>query len=302
MMPEMDGIEAVRIIRTEIDSEYARTVPIIALTANAIEGNREMFLDSGFNDFISKPIDIKQLDMVLNSWIRDRQNETTLQEAAKTARDPGEGSGEPIPYIEPHRLLERRIEGLNLSAALDRYGGDGALFTPVLKSFITHCPSLFEEMPSLIEKDLPLYSVKVHGLKSSCTTIGAERAAGLALELEKASKAGNLDFVREHHGALETAVLPLIGEIKALFTEWEQSLPETAKEKRTAPDPALLTRLVRACAEFNSTEVEKIVAELEKYRYEKGEEFIKRIRVQADDIEYGDMQQQVTDYLKNEEG
>jgi CheY-like chemotaxis protein len=59
MMPEMDGIEAVRIIRTEINSEYALTVPVIALTANAIEGNRKMFLESGFNDFISKPVDIK---------------------------------------------------------------------------------------------------------------------------------------------------------------------------------------------------------------------------------------------------
>jgi CheY-like chemotaxis protein len=90
MMPEMDGIEAVRIIRTEINSEYALTVPIIALTANAIEGNRKMFLESGFSDFISKPIDIKQLDTVLNRWIRDKQSEATLQEAEKIAknRDP----------------------------------------------------------------------------------------------------------------------------------------------------------------------------------------------------------------------
>jgi signal transduction histidine kinase/CheY-like chemotaxis protein len=87
MMPEMDGIEAVRIIRTEINSEYALTVPIVALTANAIEGNRKMFLESGFNDFISKPVDIKQLDAVLNRWIRDKQSEATLREAEKIAPD-----------------------------------------------------------------------------------------------------------------------------------------------------------------------------------------------------------------------
>jgi signal transduction histidine kinase/CheY-like chemotaxis protein len=69
MMPEMDGIEAVRIIRGEIGSEYARTVPIVALTANALAGNEEMFLKHGFNGFISKPIDIIRLDEMLKKWL-----------------------------------------------------------------------------------------------------------------------------------------------------------------------------------------------------------------------------------------
>jgi CheY-like chemotaxis protein/nitrogen-specific signal transduction histidine kinase len=73
MMPEMDGIEAVRIIRNEIGSEYARNVPIIALTANALKGNEEMFLSRGFTAYIAKPIDIFQLDAALNTWIRDKQ-------------------------------------------------------------------------------------------------------------------------------------------------------------------------------------------------------------------------------------
>ncbi|GHV94831.1 hypothetical protein AGMMS50293_11510 [Spirochaetia bacterium] len=68
MMPEMDGIEAVRIIRNNIDSDYARSIPIVALTANALSGNEEMFLSSGFNGFISKPIDIDRLDEMLKKW------------------------------------------------------------------------------------------------------------------------------------------------------------------------------------------------------------------------------------------
>jgi signal transduction histidine kinase/ActR/RegA family two-component response regulator len=65
MMPEIDGIEAVRIIRKEIDSEYARNIPIVALTANALAGNAEMFMEKGFNGFLSKPIEIKPLDETL---------------------------------------------------------------------------------------------------------------------------------------------------------------------------------------------------------------------------------------------
>jgi signal transduction histidine kinase/AmiR/NasT family two-component response regulator len=76
IMPEMDGIEAVRIIRNEIDSEYARTVPIIALTANAVASNEEMFIKNGFTAALSKPIDLMRLDSVLNQFVRDRARET----------------------------------------------------------------------------------------------------------------------------------------------------------------------------------------------------------------------------------
>jgi signal transduction histidine kinase/DNA-binding NarL/FixJ family response regulator len=72
MMPEMDGIETVRIIREEIGTDYAKNLPIIALTANAIEGNEDMLLGCGFQAFISKPIDIHTLDKVVCTWIRDK--------------------------------------------------------------------------------------------------------------------------------------------------------------------------------------------------------------------------------------
>jgi signal transduction histidine kinase/CheY-like chemotaxis protein len=70
MMPGMDGIEAVRIIRNEINTEYARKIPVIALTANAITGNEAMFLDKGFQAFLSKPIEIPKLDATLAQWLR----------------------------------------------------------------------------------------------------------------------------------------------------------------------------------------------------------------------------------------
>jgi signal transduction histidine kinase/CheY-like chemotaxis protein len=68
MMPEMDGIETTYIIRSEIPDDYARNVPIIALTANALVGNEEMFLSNGFSGYISKPIDLVQLDGILAKW------------------------------------------------------------------------------------------------------------------------------------------------------------------------------------------------------------------------------------------
>ena len=72
MMPEMDGVEATQRIRTEIDSDYARDIPIVALTANAVAESREMFMLNGFSDFLAKPIDTKAMDTLLFKWLRGR--------------------------------------------------------------------------------------------------------------------------------------------------------------------------------------------------------------------------------------
>jgi CheY-like chemotaxis protein len=85
MMPEMDGIEAVRVIREEIGTDYARTVPVIALTANALAGNDDMFKARGFQDFLSKPIDIMKMDVALNAWVRDAEREKAYLAAMEKA-------------------------------------------------------------------------------------------------------------------------------------------------------------------------------------------------------------------------
>jgi CheY-like chemotaxis protein/two-component sensor histidine kinase len=74
MMPGMDGIEATKAIRA-LGTEYAQNVPIIALTANAVSGNEEMFLENGFNAFLSKPINVMNLDSVVHRWVRDKSKE-----------------------------------------------------------------------------------------------------------------------------------------------------------------------------------------------------------------------------------
>jgi signal transduction histidine kinase/ActR/RegA family two-component response regulator len=74
MMPGMDGIEAVHIIRSEIGTEYAKNIPIVALTASAMVGSREMFLEEGFQDFLAKPIDFKLLDAILVRWKAQRES------------------------------------------------------------------------------------------------------------------------------------------------------------------------------------------------------------------------------------
>ena len=82
MMPEMDGLEAACIIRNEIGTEYARTVPIIALTADTVAGTAEMLLQNGFQGYVSKPISMKEMNSVINTFVRNKKYEA--EEEGKT--------------------------------------------------------------------------------------------------------------------------------------------------------------------------------------------------------------------------
>jgi CheY-like chemotaxis protein/anti-sigma regulatory factor (Ser/Thr protein kinase) len=121
MMPEMDGIEATRIIREEIGTEYAQTVPIIALTANAIVGNEEMFLSKGFQAFLSKPIDIQRMDQVIRAWVRDKELEKELE--SRTFEYNGEQIRDLRMREDERRKLEERRVGDKQRSGLDRRKG-----------------------------------------------------------------------------------------------------------------------------------------------------------------------------------
>jgi len=93
IMPDMDGLETTRIIRNEIGSEYARTVPIIALTADAVAGSAEMFLQNGFQGLLSKPINMKEMNSIINTFVRNKEFEAeegrktkVLQNTSQTTR------------------------------------------------------------------------------------------------------------------------------------------------------------------------------------------------------------------------
>jgi signal transduction histidine kinase/DNA-binding NarL/FixJ family response regulator/HPt (histidine-containing phosphotransfer) domain-containing protein len=298
MMPDMDGIEAARIIRNEINTGYAREVPIVVLTANAIAGNREMFLESGFNDFIAKPIDIKQLDMVLNQWVRDIQNGEILREAESQARERAEsGLKKDGMDSEGRWLLEHPMEGIDFIAALRLYGDSGAAFIPILKSFVTHTPPLIEKMDAHLKTSLPDYSVEVHGFKGTCKAICAAETAELAKELEFASKDGNGELVKSRHGELRRQALELTGRLSALLDKWEAGRPLAEKKPRIEPDRELLARLSAATAEFNSNMTEEVLGELEQYRYEKDQNLIHWLREQAENFDYDAIHKRLEKFL-----
>ncbi|MDR1949021.1 MAG: response regulator [Spirochaetaceae bacterium] len=279
MMPEMDGIEAVRFIRNEIDSEYAKNVPIIALTANAIVGNEEMFLSNGFNAFISKPIDIMRLDTILNQWIRDKQTQDILQQAEQLRAEMSLAEAE----LEAILLDTYGTGGIDFEAGIDRYGNEAA-YMMVLRSYLKHTPGLLAKLRSLSRKTLPDYAITVHGLKGSSYGICANEIGRQAEQLEYAAKAGDYDTVS---GENET----FIGKVESLLVELA-ALPENAagsgspKPRAPSPDKALLEKLLDASKRFKPVIMEEVMSELEGYEYESGSGLVVWLREQLDNLEY----------------
>ncbi|MCL2619583.1 MAG: ATP-binding protein [Defluviitaleaceae bacterium] len=208
MMPVMDGIEATRIIRAGGNS-----MPIIALTANAIVGAREMFLENGFDDFISKPIDINKLNDLLVKWIpEDKQ----IQVEHHQEQDDQVEDGEP-------QCNRFNIVGIDADLGLSRVGGSHKIYQETLAIFHKEATAKIPQLAECIERDdWHLYTIYIHALKSASNNVGATALSEQAGQLEGASKADNLSFVRENHGNFVVGLLALLGNVKVHLTQTTQ--------------------------------------------------------------------------------
>jgi CheY-like chemotaxis protein len=193
MMPVMDGMEAVRIIRG-----IGYSGPIIALTANALVGQVNMFLENGFDDFISKPMDIRVLDMALNKHIYDKQTpeviaaaelEKKKAEAGNEARQAGSQQSAPE-YGGLIPALPFEITALNTGRALALFDYDMETYMSALRSYTETVPELLDKLRNVTGETLPDYAINVHGLKSASRWISADSVQAKAASLEILAKAG----------------------------------------------------------------------------------------------------------------
>jgi len=205
MMPDMDGIEATQLIRS-MGTEYANNIPIIALTAivasEAVE-KKQMFLDNGFQAVISKPLSTTKLDTFIKSWIGD---------TVKDGTDPSDKK-------ENNMVID--IPGINQGRIMDLYEGDMEIYLPVLRSYLSVIPDTLEEISKVSAETLQDYNIKVHGVKSTSDSIGAEEARKMALELEMLSKAGNLAEVQAKNGAFLQYIRDLLDNIQKWLARFD---------------------------------------------------------------------------------
>jgi two-component system sensor histidine kinase/response regulator len=170
-MPMMDGLEAVRAIRAQ---EAWKRVPVVAMTAHAMLGDRERFLDAGMSDYIAKPIEEEELHRVLARWLRVA--EAAPREAAAAAA----AAASAVPAA---------LHGFVVEEGLRRAGGNAELYRRLVAAFVRDVDGLVPRLAACLEgEDVPGALHILHTLKGTAATAGARRVAEEAASLEAALK------------------------------------------------------------------------------------------------------------------
>lgn len=206
MMPDMDGIETLEKIRS---SGKNTKTPSIALTANAISGARQYYLDAGFDDYLSKPIDSSKLEKMLYDMIPDEK----IMEA-----DNDDGSSDEIELYDDDRSDDVQwlydISEINVDTGIANCGSMDN-YLSALTIFKQTAANKADEIEQLWHsKDIENYTIKVHALKSTARIIGAEELSELALSLEMAGKEGNTEKIDNETDKLLEKFRYLVSQLK----------------------------------------------------------------------------------------
>ncbi len=201
MMPVMDGVETTRLIRS-MDGEYYKNVPIIALTANAVSGMREMFLEEGFTAFLAKPIELSKLDEVLHTYLPEN---LIVYET--------------IPDADIIPADEIEIPGIDAASAIKNMGGKDA-FISLINIMYTDGMRKFPQIQKYYNTgDMKAYLIEVHALKSVAAGVGADRLSKKAALLEQAIRENDCETVNKQSGELFSLYESLLTAIKPYVQE-----------------------------------------------------------------------------------
>ena len=216
MMPEMDGLETLEHMKNLADNPNAQT-PVIMLTANAIVGAKEEYIEAGFTDYLTKPIrETELLEMILKYLPEELVCENGGQgiEKSQDAQDmeQPEAGGE---GAEPLQRLEQ-LEGLDVKTGLIYCMNEEDFYIEMLQEFL-QADKASQLKHFLAEEDWDNYRTTVHALKSTSLTIGAAHLSGEAKALEMAAKEGNMDYIRSHHDGVMDEYKELTDHLKEIL-------------------------------------------------------------------------------------
>lgn len=265
MMPGMDGVETFHHIRKKLDIYY-KEIPIIALTANAIAGAREMFIKEGFDDFIAKPVESSVLQRALKRHLPANKM-ISIDQAERMMIEAKAEEGKKPPVVPNAELV---IGDLDISKGI-MYCGNQENYLEILTSQRDSGKDIMEQANSLYEKeDWKNYVIVVHGIKSAMMSIGAVKLSEMAKALEFAGKGDDFDFIRrEHAGMMQEfkRVMQILYDCPYLEASEQDddgvNKPELSEEEFAQK----LVTLENVTYEFDANKVLPILDELSKYAY-----------------------------------
>lgn len=251
MMPELDGVETTRIIR-RFHKEYD-DVPIIALSANAISGTLEMFLNEGMNDFVAKPIELRMLISKIKQWL-------PVEKIQRVSNDDVQK--------KPSENLSITVGDLDTISAISMLGSE-TLFWKILNDYyrqIEKKATLIKELEE--NNDWATYTIEVHALKSSSKQIGATELSKMAAEMEKAGNTRDSALIHQYTDDMLVKYLSYISVLEPFFKEKESNDSDDAKQE--AAHEVLqdfFNQIKEAVDNLDMDQIEEVVAKMDKYRY-----------------------------------
>ena len=231
MMPGMDGVETMKRIRT-LNSKERSGTPIVALTANAVSTARELFMSAGFDGFVSKPIELVELERVLRRVLPKSvmQPPSGIQpEAAVPAAQQSEPMQEPRPAVRPAQetspLEALSGIGLDTDEGIKYCANDEEFYFTMLEQFADETEEKLIRMQEFLRADdLKKYEILVHALKNTLKMIGSDGLSERAKAMEFAAKAEDRVQIDAEHEALAADCQKLIDSIRSILgTEKPQS-------------------------------------------------------------------------------
>lgn len=238
MMPEMDGVEAMKRIRN-MGGSYCTNVPIIALTANAVAGAREALIAEGFSDFVEKPIELAILEKTLlhnlpANKIQYLTDAKTAMSESQTIESMTEEKTEahtvqPVSQSDSEAFF---VKDLDMNTGMMYCGGEEA-YKLILEEYARKGSKNWEDLARLFqEMDWKNYTIAVHAIKSSMLSIGAKELSEQAKALEFAGKAGDIDFIQKNHSEM----LALLKQTIANIVEAVGMIDESESEEELLPE------------------------------------------------------------------
>ncbi|MCI7130936.1 MAG: ATP-binding protein [Lachnospiraceae bacterium] len=205
LMPEMDGVETFRRIR-ELKTNRSKDAVIIILTANAVSGAREMFLQEGFADYLSKPVIAAKLEKMIQKYLPAELisiNDSRQKEEIPAA------VGDHVKSIQAQDGLVDWKKGKLFCMEDEKF------YREMLQIFLDS-PSAVELRRYYEESDFENYRIKIHAMKTNLANIGATSVSEMAKQLELALKnENNVSYVQEHHDEFMAAYRNVVSEVKA---------------------------------------------------------------------------------------
>lgn len=276
MMPDMDGVETVKHIRTECGENGKKPI-IFALTANAMEGVKKMFLQSGFQDFIPKPVDRKTMNRVLSKWIPDD---------VKVYTDKIEDN--PVSLDDISGIF---VNGISIVKAMENHNGTLDDYLELLDLYYNDGMKKVSFLRELVEcENWDRYRIETHGLKSASANIGAMTISDMAKQHEYAASDKDYSFIKRHFEEFINTFKAQLEDINEVLIKKKHGGGDDAQKPEIGAGEldAMIGEALELIENFKSKECAKKIQDILQYRLDnnvrdKLEEIASNIKMYNDD-------------------